>query len=139
MAIALAIHGQIEMTFFDPGCVVWAMCVLGLAGPVPEAGPRSSWAGSVGAAVIIALALWLAVVRVPPAFAAQRFVLDAAQVIGAAEPRGQTDARAEAAGLLEVAQLWVPGRSWELMDLVAGAAGALAAVLIGLRGRRASL
>ena len=43
------------------------------------------------------------------------------------------------AGVLEVAQLWVPGRSWELMDLMAGAAGALGAVLIGLRGRRASL
>ena len=43
------------------------------------------------------------------------------------------------AGLLELAQLWAPGRSWELMDLVAGAAGALAAVVIGLWRRRASL
>ena len=43
------------------------------------------------------------------------------------------------AGLLEVAQLWVPGRSSELMDLLAGAAGVLAAVLIGLRASRASL
>jgi tetratricopeptide (TPR) repeat protein len=31
-AVVLVVHGQIEMTFFDPGSVTWMMCILGLAG-----------------------------------------------------------------------------------------------------------
>jgi tetratricopeptide (TPR) repeat protein len=50
-AIALVVHGQIEMTFFDPGAVTWMMCVLGLAG----GGPARSMARRSGIAVSILL------------------------------------------------------------------------------------
>jgi len=32
--------------------------------------------------------------------------------------------------ILEIAQIWIPGRGWETMDLVAGFAGALVAVFL---------
>ena len=32
--------------------------------------------------------------------------------------------------VLEVAQIWIPGRGWETLDLVAGFAGALVAMLL---------
>ena len=32
--------------------------------------------------------------------------------------------------VLEIAQIWIPGRGWETMDLVAGFAGALVAMLL---------
>jgi VanZ family protein len=32
--------------------------------------------------------------------------------------------------ILEIAQIWIPGRGWETMDLVAGFAGAVAALLL---------
>ena len=43
------------------------------------------------------------------------------------------------ASVLEVAQLWVPGRSWEWADLLAGAAGGLLAVVGARHRRQASL
>ena len=41
------------------------------------------------------------------------------------------------ASVLEVAQLWVPGRSWEWADLLAGAAGGLVAVVVARQRRQA--
>jgi hypothetical protein len=57
-AIVLVIHGQIEMTFFDPGSVTWMMCVLGLAGGA-LARPAGSRSGIVAAIVLLVFAAGL--------------------------------------------------------------------------------
>ena len=43
------------------------------------------------------------------------------------------------ASVLEVGQLWVPGRSWEWADLLAGAAGGLVVVVVARQRRQPSL
>lgn len=75
-AVAIAIHGQIEMTFFEPGSVVWMMCVLGLAGAVAgregtgaRAGRASAVAGAALCGGLLTAALWLAT---SPAYEAGR-------------------------------------------------------------------
>ncbi|MHC5024454.1 MAG: O-antigen ligase family protein [Planctomycetota bacterium] len=52
---ALLVHGQIEMTFYQPGAVVWAMVAIGLVGRARPAGP--TWSGAAAGAVITMLAL----------------------------------------------------------------------------------
>jgi O-antigen ligase len=77
-AIVLVVHGQIEMTFVQPGSVVWAMCLLGVAG-----GARAGAAGPAGVGWIAALAALgaaagLAVAAAMPATRQQSIELDAA-------------------------------------------------------------
>ncbi len=83
-AIALVVHGQIEMTFFDPGSAVWVLCMVGLAGgaPAPAAGARPS-AGLLWGGALIALGVLLAI-RCVRAFGAERVMIDAAREIHAA-------------------------------------------------------
>ncbi len=76
--VAVVMHSQIEVTFFDPGSVTWTMCILGLAGgadPRPRA-PRSAVA--VGPAMILASCA-LAVTRVIPVARAEAVMVDVAQ------------------------------------------------------------
>jgi hypothetical protein len=124
-AVALVIHGQIEMTFFDPGSVVWVMCVLGLAGAVgakappsvvdpttvaaSEAQPRPSvagrpgqaWAGFVVAGALVVAALWVGGFRGFRALREQALMIEAAARLNPpAEDRQERVAQHETAGRL---------------------------------------
>ena len=101
---ALVIHGQIEMTFFDPGSAVWALCLLGLAsGAVARRGGVAI--GYVSAAVLLAGAVWLAGFRAAPMLRAQQLMVEAADTIHppAASRAEQSRQRWEAADLLRIA------------------------------------
>ncbi|UCD74276.1 MAG: O-antigen ligase family protein [Phycisphaerales bacterium] len=78
-AIALLVHGQIEMTFTRPGSVVWAMCVLGLAGGARAAGRKP--AGWIGAAVALFGAVWIAFTAAIPASRQQSLMIEAAEIL----------------------------------------------------------
>ncbi|MCP3902305.1 MAG: O-antigen ligase family protein, partial [Planctomycetes bacterium] len=108
-ALALLLHGQIEMTLTRPGSVVWAMVLLGLAGGT-AAGDRGG-ARVGGAAVGLALiaAGWLTVTGAVPAARQQRLMLDAARALDGARDEGQR--RREAARLLLVADEVLPTSS----------------------------
>ncbi len=56
--VVLVVHGQIEMTFFDPAAVTWIMCVLGLAGGVStQGGGRRTGLGVAAGLLVLALVL----------------------------------------------------------------------------------
>ena len=56
--VVLVVHGQIEMTFFDPAAVTWIMCVLGLAGGVsPRGGGRREGFGVAAGLIVLAVVL----------------------------------------------------------------------------------
>ena len=56
--VVLVVHGQIEMTFFDPAAVTWIMCVLGLAGGAsPRGGGRRTGLGVALGLIVLALVL----------------------------------------------------------------------------------
>jgi hypothetical protein len=56
--VMLVIHGQVEMTFFDPAAVTWIMCVLGLAGGVsPRGGGRRTGIGVAAGLVVLGVVL----------------------------------------------------------------------------------
>jgi hypothetical protein len=106
-AITLVVHGQIEMTFFEPGSVVWMACALGLAAPL-RVRPGPAAAGALLGAILLAVACWLAA---GPAASASRAT---AQMIAAAEavarpprptPQELTERREAAAEALR--------RAWE--------------------------
>jgi tetratricopeptide (TPR) repeat protein len=104
-AIALVVHGQIEMTFFDPGSVVWAMCLLGLATPVADEGGGPPWVGSAGTAAFLGLSIWIGTIWTPRVFRQERLMVEAARVVAKApdERIAVPDARRAAAETLEVA------------------------------------
>jgi len=79
-AIVLVIHGQIEMTFFDPGSVTWMMCVVGLAGGA-LARPAGSRSGIVAAIVLPAFAAVLLFTGARKMFIAQAPVIKAASLL----------------------------------------------------------
>ncbi len=57
-AVVLVVHGQIEMTFFDPAAVTWAMCLLGLAGGVsPRGGGPTTGIGVAAGLMVMAVVL----------------------------------------------------------------------------------
>lgn len=109
--LALLVHGQIEMTFTQPGSVAWVMCMLGLAGPVRPGGRKS--AGWIGAALATGAALWLAITAAIPATRQQAMMIEAAEMLRPMSPLSENrvepdspDAvalRREVAGRLEVA------------------------------------
>ncbi len=99
--IALLVHAQIEMTLFQPGAVVWAMCVLGVAGGAARrAGP---WVGYVAASAVVLAATYLGAAGVAPARGQQRLINDAAVALyPLSEDRcEQLGQRTRAIGLLE--------------------------------------
>lgn len=85
-ATALVVHGQIEMTFFLHGSVVWSMCIVGLAGGGISAVPvarsvHSTWIGyTAGAVAATAAAIVFFTFALPSAIQQQR-VHDAAAML----------------------------------------------------------
>ena len=57
-AVTLAVHAQLEMTFFDPGSVTWMMVILGLAGGA-AARPQGAGPGASLSAALLVLAIWV--------------------------------------------------------------------------------
>lgn len=111
---ALAVHSQIEMTFFLHGAVVWAMCMVGLAascagdGQQPNARTRRRWLKYVpsGIAGVAAVGvLWASILVMKQ----QRLVRAAVDVLHpvAMTAEGQVNQRAASAVLLEKAyEIW---------------------------------
>ncbi|MHC4902076.1 MAG: O-antigen ligase family protein [Planctomycetota bacterium] len=103
-AVVLVIHGQIEMTFFDPGSVTWMMCILGLAGGAVArpAGPRPGMAVSI---VLVVFAVGLLLVGARGVLMAQARIFEAARLLYPPEetPRDLARQREQAAGLLGTA------------------------------------
>jgi hypothetical protein len=79
----LLVHGQIEMTFFQGGSVVWTMAMVGLLGDARPASTRGIRAvTAIGALIIPAVwALWLTWSGAIPALAQEREVLAAARLL----------------------------------------------------------
>ncbi len=105
--VTLVIHGQIEMTFFDPGSVTWVMCMLGLAGGAitngTESGPvRAGWA----AAVVLIAASGLSLTWGVRAARAEAMMIEAAGYIHppAGNQPQQAAQRERAAALLCLAR-----------------------------------
>ncbi len=127
-AVVLGLHGMIEMIFFDPGSVVWVMCVVGLAGAVrvvPSDDGKRSPALVVGLAmcvVLFAASVWLGGVVSPRLDRQQaRMILAARSLHDSAESSGSTrrpDARArlDAADRLFEAYLIAPANHRLLQD-----------------------
>ncbi|MHC4217212.1 MAG: hypothetical protein ACYSU7_02040 [Planctomycetota bacterium] len=107
-AVVLVIHGQIEMTFFDPGTALWMMCILGLAGGA-VARPRGGRAGYAGSGVLLVLSIGLLLAGAVRVFMAQAAMFQAAQLLFPPEesPRDRAQQREEAAVIL--------GRAYEVM------------------------
>ena len=99
--VALVIHGQIEMTFFDPGSAVWALCLLGLVGGA-TARRGGAIVGYASAAVLLMGSVWLAGFGAAPMRRAQQLMIQAADTLyPPAESRAeQARQRWEAADLL---------------------------------------
>ena len=97
----LMVHAQIEMPLFDPGSVVWVMCALGLASSGAPGGGGSKL-GFIGAAIVLALALWVMYSAVIPTRRAEQMMGDAASAFAprAASPEQLAQQREQAAGLL---------------------------------------
>ena len=81
--VAVLVHSQIEMTFFQPGAVVWGWCCLGLvvASQGAPAGNRAPRVGLLAATLLLALAIWVAASGAAPASAQQRHLTAAAEVL----------------------------------------------------------
>jgi len=100
-ATALVIHGQIDMTFYDPGAVTWAMCMLGLAGGVSRrTGGRRT--GVAVAAGLLLLAVVLSSTLAARAARAQSRMIAAATILypPAQRPEQRSRQREEAASVL---------------------------------------
>ena len=98
---ALVIHGQIEMTFFDPGSAVWALCLVGLAsGAVARRGGAAF--GYFGSVVLLAVGVRLAGFGAAPMLRGQQLMVEAADTIypPASSRADQSRQRWEAADLL---------------------------------------
>ena len=100
-AAVLVIHGQIEMTFYDPGAVTWVLCMLGLAGGVSRrTGGRR--AGVAVAAGLLLLAVVLSSTLAARAARAQSRMIAAATILypPAQRPGQLSRQREEAASVL---------------------------------------
>ncbi len=102
--VALVIHGQIEMTFFDPGSAVWALCLIGFVGGA-TARRGGAIVGYASAAVLLVGSVWLAGFGVAPALRAQQLMIQAADTLypPAVSRAEQARQRWEAADLLRSA------------------------------------
>jgi hypothetical protein len=87
-ALAVVLHGQIEMTHTRPGAVAWAWCVLGLAGGTRGGGAGGARIGSAAAALALLAAGWIAITGAIPAARQQRLMVDASRVLFAHGPPG---------------------------------------------------
>lgn len=110
----LVMHGQIEMTFHQPGSVVWAMSAIALAGSARPAGRRTSNITAIAAiAAIAAVMIWLIANGVAPAWRQQAAMERAATLLQSLDESQRKDIdlivkrrRAAAAELVEAYELW---------------------------------
>jgi hypothetical protein len=105
-AVVLVVHAQIEMTFFDPGSVVWMMSVVGLAGGarLRALPPGRALAGAGAAALLLAAAAYLSLAGAARTARAEALAVEAARlIVNARGSEPQAWARQEAADLLETA------------------------------------
>lgn len=108
--IALLVHGQIEMTFTRPGPVVWAMCVLGLAGGAR--GDRPPSLGIAAAVLLLCISGWVFFIGALPASRQQARMIEAAGILwplagmdaAEIEPAEEVRRRVQAAEMLAEAQ-----------------------------------
>lgn len=110
---ALLVHGQIEMTFVQPGTMVWAMVALGSMGLPPNPQPtRRSPLVMILVAIILTLAGVMAYRGVIPAYGQQSRMLEAAAMLRpiASEPANHElmlrQRRAAAAQLVRAYESW---------------------------------
>lgn len=162
-AVAVIIHGQIEMTFHQPGSVVWAMCALGLAGAGgSKALPTArSMPGVFVPLVILAAAAWLALGGAVPATRVERAMFRAANLLRPLPTDQDTQINARrlaaqelikahddvnppdpflreaAARQLEIAD-WLPAAIETLHDPRMGSRSATLGLLVSLQARLAS-
>lgn len=109
----LLVHGQIEMTFHQPGSVVWAMAAVGLLG-AGRAGKsrRSKIVGPIAGASIVAFAFAIAARGAVPACRQESAIMDAAAMLHPIAERAIDRAfvlerrQAAAATLLKAQELW---------------------------------
>lgn len=125
---ALLAHGQIELTFTQPGAAAWALALLGVAGargrrgegavsaiPVATATPLRLALGLFAPGVLAACAILLAVVGVVPAWRAKAAADQAATLLASVGPAARSDAsrhrqaRRAASDLLVQAHQRLPG------------------------------
>jgi hypothetical protein len=81
-ATALLAHGQIEMTFYQPGACAIAMLVMGLAAGAPRrptAGDWQRWGGGLAALLVLAAAIVMAAWYAIPVAQQQAALADGAQ------------------------------------------------------------
>ena len=132
-ALALVMHGHVEMTWTQPGAALWVACVLALAGVGTGGGARGAARTGAGGfavpAVLLAVSAWLVVHDAWPAARQERAERDAALLI--AEAAGTSEAAARVAAADRLADAWafwptnvVP--RLEVLDQLARAAGATA-------------
>ncbi len=124
----LLVHAQIEMTFVQPGAVVWCMCVIGCAGARPDervgmvsgAGKARNVFGVIWPVILVGAALWIGLGSAIPAWKQERATVEAAEML---EPL-QSDSknielvlqqrRAAAKALVDAYEIWpVNGRLLE--------------------------
>lgn len=92
-ATALVVHGQIEMTFFLHGSVVWAMCVVGLAAAgggdncCAGSSTQGRWVCYAASGLIAVTAVVVLITGALPALTQQRLMQEAANVL---HPPAQT-------------------------------------------------
>ncbi|MCH8344557.1 MAG: hypothetical protein IH983_11280 [Planctomycetes bacterium] len=131
--VALVVHAQIEMTFFDPGSVVWMMCALGLAGGA--VGRGKLWLGFIAGPLVLSGALFIGRAGAYPAFLQQILTNNAASALyPPSEDRwGQTQQRAAAVQLLTEAYEIYPAN---VLPLHAAARQAMMAAATAPRAMR---
>lgn len=81
----IVMHGQIDMSFFQPGFIVWGLCLLGAAGSASmekhQHQHRVGWLPAIWPVLTCALALWIAVSAVIPAMKQSQHVRAAATTL----------------------------------------------------------
>jgi len=117
-ASTLLIHGQVEMTFAQPGAAVWAMAVLGaIAAPGHgRSGGRARAGGGAAAAAIVLLSAWIAVTGAMPALRQQARLSAAAAALAdlPADTAVVTAQRERAVALLVEANVLMPTNPFPL-------------------------
>jgi hypothetical protein len=103
-AVAVLVHSQIEMTFFQSSSVVWAMVALGLVGVAGADGavttrrPARLIGGTLGMGLLLVAAVWIVVCGALPA-TIQEHRMGAAAAALRPLREAQASGRAETSGL----------------------------------------
>jgi len=122
---ALVMHGQIEMTFFQSGFVVWGLCLLGAAGAAAvhrADGPADTrtWWSLMWPGVIAGIAVWITISSVIPAMQQAQEVRAAAAMLFplADDPEEAVSQRRQASTALVAAYETFPRHRLPLLHAV---------------------